>query len=953
MAQLCLKNRAETIEVFQLEELPSIITIGSDPANTIIVQDPRVSSTHLEIQQRADGCYLCNKSGVSATFLNYRRLEASTLLTDGDEIIAGDHLFIFTTQGSDASMPKNKAAGVEQVNTASGEADKSNNEQSHTSAPSLYEGIAAGQKEHRPDQEPSLPLELDRTIALTDRSFPEVGDHQPLSESMQHTEDDEEHTIAVFPAATTEDIGPSEPAHPPEDEQEDDDRTVISHGQAEATNQDRTVAEIKKPVVPLMQDPSEASQIPWGDALESNSPDVLDEQVIENGGLPERKNNLRMDDHPTHQLLTIYGPYRGERHSLRSGKTRIGRETAGNDIVLNKRPNGELDSTISRRHAAVIERHGKYFLCDPKSKLRTYLNQREITPEEELELTEGDEIEIVSGYTSTIFRFVRSGVIDFSPPRRAGVWRVHYRRQIEAGMLAFLFILATTLLVIGAKRIPSMFDKERAVQYKAEVINRYKTVNVIKDSLARTPTPVAGDFDADGNLEIAFINDIGEIVCFTLETKTEKWRISEDDHAKFQHSLTIEDLEGDGDLEIVAAAENSLIYAVNSANGAIEWKSNPLGGDIVNQVTVADLTANSRKEIIAFTDDNTLVIGFPFAATYRWSKFPQEFSSKGITTAGDIDGDGVQEIIIGSQDGGIYIFSLASNQVKTKSMIDVNSEISKAFEDGDTGYHEINNSILLLTSNDMSATKQIVIAATRMYRVLAFDTKNFHRLWADRFYKSRIGMFPLYHSSPIAADLNHDGQWEVIMAGYRGLNMIKVFSVSGDSSGHGKLVWQLNSDDEDAFISTPTLSDINLDGITDIIAAGVSGNVYFLDGKAGKLIDSYKAAGTSFTASPLVCSMANGSRLCVVVLADDYSLHLLNFDRKNITDGEYWNQFLGAADHRGLYTAGSNRSIPSISHAKSGSTLFSLMVGLILFIISGGYLLRQKREISKMEMRYR
>lgn len=121
-------------------------------------------------------------------------------------------------------------------------------------------------------------------------------------------------------------------------------------------------------------------------------------------------------------LLAIYGPYRGEQYALDKEEIRIGRSQELNDIVIQKTKNGCMDSSISRLHAIINNKEGRFYINDKQSKTGTYVNQYKLDSEEEIELIENDEIEIVSNCKSTIFRFVSCNHLDFSFPKKAGVW---------------------------------------------------------------------------------------------------------------------------------------------------------------------------------------------------------------------------------------------------------------------------------------------------------------------------------------------------------------------------------------------------------------------------------------------------------------------------------------------------------------------------------------------------
>ncbi len=94
-------------------------------------------------------------------------------------------------------------------------------------------------------------------------------------------------------------------------------------------------------------------------------------------------------------LVQIYGPELGKRYVLDEDELTIGRDPK-NQIVL------DLDN-VSRRHARISLRQGKFFLHDLGSTNGTYLNEEEVR--EESPLRSGDQVKV----GSTIFKFLSGG----------------------------------------------------------------------------------------------------------------------------------------------------------------------------------------------------------------------------------------------------------------------------------------------------------------------------------------------------------------------------------------------------------------------------------------------------------------------------------------------------------------------------------------------------------------
>src|SRR6266851_4937106 len=110
------------------------------------------------------------------------------------------------------------------------------------------------------------------------------------------------------------------------------------------------------------------------------------------------KLNEKLPDSTDCCLVQIHGPELGKRYVLSDEELTIGRGEK-NTIVV------DLDN-VSRRHAKISERQGKYFLEDLGSTNGTYLNDEEVV--QEMSLRSGDFVKV----GGSIFKFLSGGNIE-------------------------------------------------------------------------------------------------------------------------------------------------------------------------------------------------------------------------------------------------------------------------------------------------------------------------------------------------------------------------------------------------------------------------------------------------------------------------------------------------------------------------------------------------------------
>jgi len=113
---------------------------------------------------------------------------------------------------------------------------------------------------------------------------------------------------------------------------------------------------------------------------------------------------------PIGNLVVTKGPLKGKSWPLAGSELKIGREQGQNDILIRFDAKGEIDTSISRRHASVHIEGDFAFVEDQGSVAGTFVNGRQASKGERIPLRSGDEIEIRSAKESTVFRVELGGV---------------------------------------------------------------------------------------------------------------------------------------------------------------------------------------------------------------------------------------------------------------------------------------------------------------------------------------------------------------------------------------------------------------------------------------------------------------------------------------------------------------------------------------------------------------
>ena len=170
-------------------------------------------------------------------------------------------------------------------------------------------------------------------------------------------------------------------------------------------------------------------------------------------------------------------------------------------------------------------------------------------------------------------------------------------------------------------------------------------------------SPAVMDVDGDGKPEV--IGAAYSVFALNGEDGAVQWTAHRNDlpGSRVWPGVVVADLDADGQPEIVTAHGGGYVHVLNPANGTIRWSAHPIDNEF-RGLSVYDLDADDTPEIVATaargSKTNTWVYEHNGALRAGWPRLTGDAPESAWGTynddagIGDVDGDGMAEIIVPS-----------------------------------------------------------------------------------------------------------------------------------------------------------------------------------------------------------------------------------------------------------------------------------------------------------------
>jgi len=266
------------------------------------------------------------------------------------------------------------------------------------------------------------------------------------------------------------------------------------------------------------------------------------------------------------------------------------------------------------------------------------------------------------------------------------------------------------------------------------------------------------------------------------------------------------------------------------------------GSWVYSSPAISDIDGDGKQEVVIGSDSNYVYALNGEDGSILWSYYATYDVSSSPAIA-DIDGDGKPEAVFGTENG--YVYALNG-------------------EDGSTLWSYYTSYGIYYSSSaigdiDGDGKKEIVIGCG--YYMYALNGEDGSKAWS---YSAGGSIY----SSPAIGDVDGDGKIEVVFGSYDNY----VYALNGED---GSKLWSYYTKGD--VTSSPALGDIDGDGKLEVVIGSRDNNVYALNGEDGSKAWSYYTGSNIDRTSPALGDIDGDGKL-EIVIGSGYYVYALNHD---------------------------------------------------------------------------
>lgn len=896
MPKLIIKKGESIVKKLSVPQDVQAFTVGCERGNDIIIKDDTISFFHLQFEKQNGGYYVRDLQSQWGTFVNGEKISTRTQISDQDEVRLGRHTIVFSGVGFKEKPPQ-KPERVLQAEPQRTQAKK----------------IALPQVSNPISGIPSLD-------GLNTWLNDEDGDSPAVEvQSQTDTQSDISLPLSPTPPSDPTPTGPEPTFTPVEQPHRHPNGSQPPPGIESSEQEYKSKQEYKSDssYAEYRSDPAmmgKTSYAPDTSIAVSRTPGP-DYAATGTAPIPApyatTSPQKSKKEQTSQYLLGIYGYYLGRKFKIKRPETRIGRDGKLNDIIIRKSAKGKLDQSVSRRHATLKFRNGKWYVSDKRSKTRTWVNRKKLSAADEISIKPGDELEIVSDQKSHIFRMVDDGDWDYSYPHRTGAWHIRNLAKMLNVSTIFISVLATLGIVNSCTHIsqvtsqPSQLVLEDKIWGASDIDSRFDDFGQKKILIS----PAIGELNGDDFIDLTYVNNDRRLTAINGESKAPLWT-NQDFEINPATPVMVSDIFNKGSDDIIAISTDSRIRVIDGRWGIEIGKSRILPGPLVGAPTINDFDGDGLKDIAIVGADAGIHVGFAVPGNFRWTTISVDSPLRSTLSSGDVTGDGVANILAGSEDG--YLFIIDGRSQKVIRRVNVNEELNKASGRFDQNSH-LRYPASMVDLNGDQLEDIVVYTSEGNLLVLAGGTLN--RLWYDILNEPRD---PTGTLGMALGDLDGDGRNDLVIRTPGG--RLRALKGNGQGKDRKLVFWEMGNADGEKFTNMPAMADFNKNGTMDVLAVNDK-QIRIIEGATGDIILTHNNRGAQVQSHPLIGDLDNDNYSDVLLLKSDGRFHKLQSNCKNIGGFIPWGQ---------LYSNEAHTSLATLRNASTAGAILTIVIAIMI-----------------------
>jgi M6 family metalloprotease-like protein len=426
---------------------------------------------------------------------------------------------------------------------------------------------------------------------------------------------------------------------------------------------------------------------------------------------------------------------------------------------------------------------------------------------------------------------------------------------VSIGMIELELNIAATVY----QEIIGDFDYDDTLVYDLEIsMNQsgfpFETVDEVKSS------PAVFDLDQNGDNEIIFGDSSGMFYILNHDLSIYN---SYDVGEEIWGAPAIDDFNGDGNYEIAITSKNGFFYIFDyMGNMVYEYDTEQY---LLGSPSIGTQSGDKRIIVSTYSNDGE-IIKFSYTENTEISRFDVNKKIKKGVALYDFNGDGVSD----------YVYGTDSNTLEVAIYTASGYEISNIFEVGG----KIQSAPAIIKFND---NEFLIVAGSKDDNLYAFNPI----LGTEQFVYETGGDV----KSPSFFEHNEHGT--VIVFGSNDGYLYMIDTNGNDVPGWPKYL-------EGQVEGSAAISDLDGDGLVDIIIGNSQGQLYAFNENGDLLVDFPVVIEFPYTSSPVMADLDNDGDLEILLGGSD-GLYGYDFENQNGSIEGLWFMYRGNHKRTGVF----------------------------------------------------